>query len=338
MFLIAGLLGVFVSGALMFAPVGDDGPEDAPDPDGDASIGGDSPLTVATEGGGDDDAARVPAGALPPGTPEHLAQRLDTMRPDPIAFDTDAVTGGTSGGTYQGGDGDDLIIGNDGADAISGEDGRDELQGGRGNDDLDGGAGDDILLGEDGDDRIAGGAGADWAQGGAGDDTLDGGAGDDALIGGYGRDLLSGGDGDDILDGTITDTRGEAAQGDRLEGGAGDDTLAGGTGDRLTGGDGADLFLFRAPPVAFTDAGPAALPSAAADDGLAMDDGPPLIEDFDPGADLIEIAYGADDPVPDLTITRGPAGQEVRLDGEIVARVTGSAPIEAAHIRLVAWA
>ncbi|WP_298435808.1 hypothetical protein [uncultured Jannaschia sp.] len=119
--------------------------------------------------------------------------------------------------------------------------------------------------------------------------------------------------------------------------GESDDRLADGTGDRLAGGDGTDLFLFRAPPVAFIEDGPATLSSAAADDGLAIDDGPPLIEDFDPGEDLIEIAYGADEPVPDLTITCGPAGQEVRLDGEIVAHVAGTASVEAAHIRLVAW-
>ena len=328
MFLIAGLIGLAVSGVMMIAPIGAEEGEDDALPDGkdapaetEAAPEGASPLTVAMGGPDGFDDTSPDARDLMPG--EHVSDKIGGSQVQPILFRTDAEIGSAGNDDLAGSDRRDLILGGDGDDDISGGDGRDELQGGTGDDHLRGGRGDDILWGEDGADRIGGGNGADFLSGGDGADTLDGGAGDDRVFGGRGADVLRGGLGNDLLDGSVI-AEGEDRDGtDRLDGGAGDDTLAAGAGDVLTGGDGADLYLFRAAPPALPDAG-------AADDDAAR------ITDFDPDLDMIEIEYAEGEAAPDLSIARTEVGSELRLDGKLVAIVAGPAPVEAGHIALVA--
>ena len=79
----------------------------------------------------------------------------------------------TTGGSLDGGDGDDMLTGAAGADTLTG------------------GAGNDTLMGM---------GGADELMGGAGNDTLDGGADADMLTGGAGNDTFVWGDDDTIKD------------------------------------------------------------------------------------------------------------------------------------------
>ncbi len=146
-------------------------------------------------------------------------------------FDIYNGTGG-SGGTVDGGAGDDNLTGTPGADELSGGDGDDTLVGGYGNDTLNGGLGADQLTGNAGDDSIYGEAGNDSIDGGDGSDTVDAGAGDDSVVGSSGDDTLNGGLGADQLNGE--------AGSDNLYGEAGTDSLSGGEGDDLVAG-GADL-------------------------------------------------------------------------------------------------
>ncbi len=137
-----------------------------------------------------------------------------------------------SGGTVDGGAGDDNLTGTPGADELSGGDGDDSLVGGYGNDTLNGGLGADELSGSAGDDSIYGEAGNDSIDGGDGSDTVDAGAGDDSVVGSSGNDTLNGGLGADQLNGE--------AGSDNLYGEAGTDNLSGGEGNDLVAG-GADL-------------------------------------------------------------------------------------------------
>lgn len=142
--------------------------------------------------------------------------------------------------TYQGGDGNDVVLtavaanitGTDKADrvdathTVAGQalptDGADQINGLGGKDDLSGLAGDDTI------------------DGGEGGDFLHGDAGNDTLLGRRGGDSLHGGDGDDVLKG--------GRGGDMLDGGDGNDILNGGKGkDKLTGGEGDDTFVFAHP-------------------------------------------------------------------------------------------
>ncbi|SNS80480.1 type I secretion C-terminal target domain (VC_A0849 subclass) [Sphingomonas laterariae] len=150
-----------------------------------------------------------------------------------------------SGGSVEGGDGNDRIEGNDGSSYR-----------------LDGGSGNDQIFGFDGDDGLTGGGGADMLDGGAGIDTAyyqgaggiqidltlgtahGGDAEGDTLVGIenihteiYADDVLIGNAGDNVL----------SSQGgnDRLYGMAGDDTLEiyfGVTNALIDGGDGIDTF------------------------------------------------------------------------------------------------
>ncbi len=170
-----------------------------------------------------------------------------------------------------GSDGDDTVGGLDNADVMRGRGGADELSGGGGDDRLIGQRGDDTLAGDDGADTLNGnggddvlnaGSGADRGTGGAGDDLLDGDRGADTLAGEQGQDTLEGNAGRDVLVG--------GGGGDFLDGGVGADTLFGLRGDdELVGGGGRDTFVFRAR------------------------DGNDVIDDFSPGADVIEIRSGA---------------------------------------------
>ncbi|PLX36063.1 MAG: hypothetical protein C0606_15180, partial [Hyphomicrobiales bacterium] len=128
----------------------------------------------------------------------------------------DTIGGGTSAGTYQLGEGNDVFDTNStstAADTVYTGSGNDSVWAGAGNDVIYGEEGNDNLAGETGNDTIYGGSGNDWLDGGSGNDLLDGGSGNDELVGGDGDDLVSGGSGDDTL---------------RLNSGA--DTLDGGEG------------------------------------------------------------------------------------------------------------
>jgi hypothetical protein len=85
-------------------------------------------------------------------------------------------------GTFNGSNGNDLILGSPGADTINGRQGGDCILGGGGNDILRGHVGNDVLLG------------------GPGNDILYGNQGNDTLIGGEGYDICYGGGGSDNFD------------------------------------------------------------------------------------------------------------------------------------------
>ncbi|WP_235962503.1 calcium-binding protein [Jannaschia marina] len=338
MLLIAGLAGLFVSGVMMALPLTEaaDGDDASPDVDRGEEAG------AAT----DDETERMDIGdlldgvqpqpPLPPELPEeepglaprdqiggdHLTDRIAGSFDTPVDLAGDAMLGNAGDDDLVGGDLNDMLVGNDGDDNLSGGAGRDVLDGGADDDLLDGGDDRDQLIGDTGDDTLHGGAGDDLLSGGDGDDRLIGGSGDDRLFGGEGADTLEGGAGDDLLDGSVLRADGtDRDDGDLLSGDAGDDTIAGGPGDSLSGGEGHDLFLFRAASAA-----------AFTTDGGAAD--VPIITDFEPASDAIEIEYdGATAPVVEIVATDGET--RILLEGEIAVRVSGTPGIEARHISLL---
>ena len=161
-----------------------------------------------------------------------------------IAIDFEAATvanysagalHGTSGGAFEGGPVDDLLVGDSGANALHGLAGDDLIEGDGGDDFLEGGAGSDTLYGGEGNDllfgstragladaldaalpqdqfylsqagdgatdsnRLDGGGGADHVSGGEFTDYIEGGTGGDYLLGGAGDDYISGGADRDII-------------------------------------------------------------------------------------------------------------------------------------------
>lgn len=351
MLLIAGLLGLMVSGTMMAMPLAGDAAlrTDPPDDDGaEADDTGDSGEehqedllaggTIARDMPGsppgqpdpvildvDAEESRDAAPDLPPRDQiggDHLTDRIAGTWAAPIAQAEEAHLGNGGADRMIGTDVSDLMVGNDGDDTLDGGAGRDDLHGGTGADKIAGGADDDILHGDAGDDLLRGQRGDDLLSGGDGDDLLHGDAGDDRLVGGEGQDTLEGGAGGDILDGSApTDAGADRSGADLMRGGTGNDTLAGGAGDTLQGGSGADAFLFRAPP--------------ASDLGAGGDlDAPPLIEDFDVSEDTIEIDYNGQ-TAPGLHLTEDGEITRVLLDGVEVARIAGTPGVEAHHIRLI---
>ena len=109
--------------------------------------------------------------------------------------------------------------------------------------------------------------------------------------------------------------------GDRLLGGEGNDTLAGSNGDTLVGGPGEDLYLFRAASVAQFGT------------GGALDDAP-MIEDFDPVEDAIEIMFEGDG-IPVFRIVPNGTETHIEVDDVIVARLAGTPDLSLDHIQLV---
>jgi Ca2+-binding RTX toxin-like protein len=103
--------------------------------------------------------------------------------------------------------------------------------------------------------------GDDFHAGTVADDTINGEEGKDTLGGGPGNDKIFGGPGDDVLDG------GEGV--DLLDGGDGDDLLSGvrPSDDVFVTGEGSDHIFWQ------------------------VGDGNKEIVDFEPGLDMIEIAY-----------------------------------------------
>lgn len=233
------------------------------------------------------------------------------------------MTGAPAGVWLGGSDGDDHLIGGDG---------HDDLFGGQGHDTLDGGAGDDWLIGDGdygvgGDDRLIGGAGNDHLAGNGGDDSLFGGPGNDTLFGGEGDDLLNGGSGNDWLFGGPGNDTLIAGPGDNdLSGNEGDDLLVGfadGGRSWMHGGDGDDtLVLYHND---FGEGGPGAdrfiLPGdAKTPSGTA----PPIIADYDPAEDRIELWLPATAPDPVIALTQNEEGMTVIVvDDVAVARVLG---------------
>ncbi|MEM9014140.1 MAG: Ig-like domain-containing protein [Pseudomonadota bacterium] len=196
------------------------------------------------------------------------------------------LTGTPGNDVLVGGVGDDTIDGLASNDIANGLDGADSLIGGAGNDTLKGAGGGDVLEGGDGADSLEGGAGVDTLRGEAGNDTLIGDAGNDALYGGAENDSIMGGDGvdnikgaggaDTLLGGNDGDAVNGGSGGDFIKGAGGDDIiigldgddlLSGGAGeDTMVGGAGSDIFLF------------------------APGDGQDVINDFQNGADVINLA------------------------------------------------
>ncbi|UWQ18594.1 hypothetical protein [Jannaschia sp. M317] len=348
MLLIAGLLGLAASGLLLI--------DTSPDEE-DADTGAVPDVEEQTAESDEDDSSPLTE-ALDPEEPEqnerpdlapsnagltptqiirdqvagaHLSDHVGAEDGAVITHDDDAMFGNGGNNQMQAGDYGDLLIGNDGDDTLGGGAARDELHGGDGDDDLFGGAGDDILHGDWGDDSLDGDDGDDLLLGGDGDDTLDGGAGADRLFGMLGLDVLRGGAGDDVLDGTQSDSADmpDTDGGDTLDGGDGNDTLAGGHGDNLTGGQGQDTFLFRAP-----SAGAFAQEFETGPDDAAW------IADFDASEDAIEIIYDSSletapgvPPVLELLDANGVT--ELRIGGNVVARLDAGTPIGPDDIRLV---
>lgn len=221
------------------------------------------------------------------------------------------IFAGDGDNTVRTGAGDDYVDGENGDDHLAGGAGDDTLQGGRGDDILDGGAGDDTLNGHVGDDILLGRAGNDALNGGAGDDVLIGGAGDDALLGSLGNDVLTGGDGADVLHGgsgdDVLDDRGDTNR-DFLNGGAGNDVLMGGTGDNLHGGTGVDTF--------------------------ALDTHHhPVVEDYDPAEDLIELTF--EGTTPALSTALSDDGLVLLADGIAVATFANQSALDLGRVSLI---
>ena len=167
---------------------------------------------------------------------------------------------------------------------------------------IDGREGDDQIHGYDGDDTLSGGLGHDILRGGHGADALHGDDGDDVLSGGSGNDTLLGGAGDDVLADTDLER-------DYLNGGSGDDIIQSYGADMMTGGEGADTFVY-------TDVG----------------DEPIEISDYDPTVDTLAIQFLEED-VREISVHQvSDDVSEVRLEDQVAAFVTSSAPFDAASI------
>ncbi|MBE0414862.1 MAG: calcium-binding protein, partial [Yoonia sp.] len=118
-----------------------------------------------------------------------------------------------------------------------------------------------------------------------------------------GADVLHGGAGDDLLY-----DRGDDFV-DYLNGGAGDDILMGGNGDILNGGSGADTFSL-------------------------ITNAHPVIEDFDPANDFIELTYQG--PAPALSTTLTDAGLILQADGVAIATFINQTTLELGQVALIA--
>jgi len=244
----------------------------------------------------------------------------------------DALEGTTDNDFIRGLDGDDILHGRAGDDTLLGFEGDDVLQGEDGDDMLCSGDGDDIVVGNRGNDLIEGQEGNDWVSGDYGSDVVTGNEGDDTVLGGRGGDRVAGNEGDDVIYGGIVagipleldqlaelrdgapladlmDANGEGFDlredtfSDELFGGNGNDQLFLGDLDRATGGAGNDTFNLVANENA---------------------DGPARILDFDPSRDSVTVVV---EDVDNAEVTIETAGEDaiVRINGDVLARVTGAA-------------
>ncbi len=214
----------------------------------------------------------------------------------------DTVGGGPGNDTVEGAMDNDLLYGDDGFDLLRGGPGEDTLLGGDNNDTLEGGPDADLLLGEEGDDSLSGNLGADGLDGGAGRDTLDGGPGNDVLVGGAESDFLDGGSGDDFISGIELQDLGvfpiDDNAPDTLVGSEGADEIFLGTGDEVYGealdgeADGlGEVFVV----------------------GTWIGSPPPIINDFDPEVDQIDVVFDSRDVLDETPIIT-----EAEVDGETV--------------------
>jgi len=349
MWFLLALLGVLSATALADAMLTSNTPEaeadDPPPPTDDLAGNGDLLRIDGADGGADGGA--LPDSALTPSLPTPVAGGDGPLVDDSyISTDTpglpvgltlqagdsgEALFGGAAGDTLIGGAGADLLHGGDGDDLLIGNDGNDTLWGGAGADSLDGGAGDDLLIGGPGQNTLLGGAGDDWLLGGEdadrliggpGNDTLEGGWGDDWLEAGGGDNLLMGGAGNDTLIGAdLSDDLVDSGGVNFLNGGDGEDVLILGRGDVASGGAGRDTFVL----------------------GEWLDPSAPVtITDFIAGSDQLVFAHllptgGAPAPVLGLRALAD-GGQEVLMDGEVIARLQGSDGLTLADIRTIAIA
>lgn len=199
-------------------------------------------------------------------------------------------------------DGPDLLWGRFLDDMIDGREGDDQIHGYDGDDTLSGGFGNDTVIGGNGNDVVTGGQGDDDLQGLTGQDTISGDDGNDKLTGGTGNDTLMGGAGDDVLADTDLER-------DYLNGGSGDDIIQSYGADMMTEGEGADTFVY-------TDVG----------------DEPIEISDYDPTVDTLAIQFLEED-VREISVHQvSDDVYEVRLEDQVAAYVTSSAPFDAASI------
>ncbi|MCB2134948.1 MAG: sulfatase-like hydrolase/transferase [Rhodobacteraceae bacterium] len=110
-----------------------------------------------------------------------------------------------AGATFEGGEGDDLLIAQSGRrndrHAFYGGPGNDTLRGGNGRDTLDGGPGDDVIVGGDGFNKIYGGPGNDLITDGDHTSEIHTGPGRNRVISGSGRDRIFVGPGENTITG-----------------------------------------------------------------------------------------------------------------------------------------
>ena len=223
------------------------------DPTGNAGLGGDCVLEIAT-GSIESTVLKLDAmaGVLPTITGTVGADALIGTEVNDALYGKggdDIIQGLGGDDNIGGGNGSDTLYGGDGTDEISGDygddgDGDDTIYGGNGNDILGGYGGDDWVYGGPGDDGIGGDSGDDHVFGEEGDDGILAGPGDDIVFGGPGEDVIVGDEGNDVLYGDDSDDiiYGDAGN-DRLYGGNGDDHLEGGAGNDVLYGDGGNNYL-----------------------------------------------------------------------------------------------
>lgn len=187
-------------------------------------------------------------------------------------------------------------------------DGDDTLHGTNEVDNLAGQLGDDTVYAGDGNDTVIGGMGNDLVFGGDGNDTIHGYYDDDTLIGGAGHDTMFGGNGDDILDGRDTDMAK-----DFLNGGAGDDWILADANDHVNSGSGSDTIAV-----------------------LVNDQGPAVLDDFDPREDTLIIGYPAGSSPPELTAVADNGGIMIFADENAMLYLQNSQSVDLGQIRLEA--
>ena len=234
--------------------------------------------------------------------------------PDQPETDGDLLTGDTDAAPAQP-DAPASTVMDDGPNVVIGSN-KDEIYFTKGSDDTAaGGPGDDeVFLGDGNDSSFPTFASGDFIpRVDRGDDLIRGGAGDDDIKDRQGANRLYGDTGADGID--ARDIAGEAPAPDELYGGYGYDLLVGDAGDTMTGGANADIFV------------------VAQFDGVTD---PVTITDMEPG-ELLVIETGDHSPdTLDVQTAADRSGLEVRLAGELIARINGLTDPNAINIEVTA--